>query len=109
MYRFREATERIRCMRELIRDRVVRTDAERALIITESYRKNENVVPIIKRPLALLDLCSKMTLRVEDFEILVGNRAKYFLGSALYPEWQGTPWIVNEIEQGNWTIRADGL
>jgi formate C-acetyltransferase len=96
-------------MRELIRDRVVRTDAERALIVTESYKKNENVVPIIKRPLALLDLCSKMTVRVEDFELLVGNRARHFLGSAVYPEWHGTPWIVDEIEQGNWTVRADGL
>ena len=49
MYKFRPATDRIRHMHQLIRDRVIRTDAERALIVTESYRKNKNVVPIIKR------------------------------------------------------------
>ncbi len=51
MYKFRTATDRIWQMRELIRDRVIRTDAERVLILTESYKRNKNVVPIIKRPM----------------------------------------------------------
>ena len=67
MYKFRPATDRIKLMRELIRDRVIQSDAERALIITESYKRNESVVPIIKRPLGTYDICSKMTIRVEDF------------------------------------------
>ena len=56
MYQFKPATERILRMRERIRDRVVRYDSERARILTESYQKNEYVVPIIKRPLALYEL-----------------------------------------------------
>jgi hypothetical protein len=56
MYEFRSATDRIKHMRELIRDRVIRSDAERALITTESCKRNENVVPIIKRPLATYDV-----------------------------------------------------
>ena len=39
MYQFRPVTERIRQMRELIRDRVVRFDSERAMILTEAYKK----------------------------------------------------------------------
>ncbi|SDE57462.1 glycyl radical protein [Sporomusa acidovorans] len=109
MYKFKSATERIKLMRELIRDRVIQTDAERALITTDSYKRNEHVVPIIKRPLATYDVCSKMTLRVEDFEIIVGNKAQNFLGSGINPEWSGTGWIPDGVEKGLWTLEADGL
>jgi formate C-acetyltransferase len=39
MYKFRPATDRIKHMHQLIRDRVIQTDAERALISTGSYKK----------------------------------------------------------------------
>ncbi|MFA0816713.1 MAG: pyruvate formate lyase family protein [Anaerofustis sp.] len=107
MYQFRPATERIQYMRELIRDRVIQTDAERALIITESYQKNEHVVPIIKRPMGTYDICSQMTVRVEDFELIVGNKAKNFLGACVNAEWAGAGWIPFFAQ--NWTLRKDGL
>ena len=72
-------------MHQLIRDRANRYDAERAMIVTESYQKNEHVPPMIKRPLATLDICSRMMVQAEDFELIVGNRAKHFLGSCIYP------------------------
>ena len=56
MYQFSPASERIQHMRELIRDRIVQYDSERARILTESSKRNEHVVPIIKRPLFLYDL-----------------------------------------------------
>ena len=40
MYGSRPTTDRIARMRELVRDRVIAIDAERALNITESYTKN---------------------------------------------------------------------
>jgi formate C-acetyltransferase len=94
-------------MRELIRDRVIQWDAERALIITESNKRNENVVPIIKRPLGTYDVCSKMTVRIEDFELIVGNKAKSFLGSGTMAEWNGSGWIPPMAE--NWNLKDDGL
>ena len=42
---FGPVTDRIAQMRELVRDRVIAIDAERALNITESYRKNLLVPP----------------------------------------------------------------
>ena len=79
MYEFRTVTDRINFMHRLIRDRVIRTDAERALITTGSSRRNEHVVPIIKRARIACDVCSQMTVRVEDYEIIVGNKGKHFL------------------------------
>ena len=40
MYTFRPATERIRALREKIRDRVIRYDSERLQIVTDAYREN---------------------------------------------------------------------
>ena len=78
MYTFRPATERINMLRELIRDRVIRYDAERLRIVTEVYRENEYLPPILKRPLAFKALCEQMTVRVEDFELIVGNKGPNF-------------------------------
>ena len=86
MYQFRPASERISMMRELIRDRVVRYDAERARIITESNKKYDNVIPMMKRPQMFYDLCSEMTVLVEDFEIIVGNKGPHFFSSPQYPD-----------------------
>jgi pyruvate formate-lyase/glycerol dehydratase family glycyl radical enzyme len=109
MYEFRPATDRIKLMRKLIRDRVIRFDAERALIATESNKRNENIVPIIKRPLATLDVCSQMTVRVEDFELIVGNKGKYFLGSGANPDWTGVSYAPSMSELEHWTLKEDGL
>ncbi len=109
MYEFKPATDRIWHLRELIRDRVLRCDAERALIMTDAYKKYENVVPIIKRPLALYELCEKMTVLVEDFELIIGNKSPYFFGSPQYPEWGDSDWFLTPIKKGEWTIKEDGL
>ena len=109
MYKFKPATDRIKLMHQLIRDRVIQTDAERALITTESSKRNEHVIPIIKRARIAYDVCSQMTVRVEDFEIIVGNKGRNFLGSGFNPEWSGEGWIPAMVENGSWTLREDGL
>lgn len=110
MYEFSKATERILHTRELIRDRVLRNDAERMQIITEAYKKYENVPPIIKRPLAFRDLCEKMTVFCEDFELIVGGKGPHYFSSPQYPEWgAGAPWMLEPIESGEWKIEEDGL
>jgi pyruvate-formate lyase len=109
MYQFRSVTDRIWHMRELIRDRVIRVDAERALLLTESYKKNKNVVPIIKRPMGTYDVCANMTVRVEDFELIVGNKAKTFCGSGFNPDWRGSGWVMTADVEHTWTLKEDGL
>ena len=109
MYSFSEATDRIWRMRERIRDRVVVYDAERARIVTESSRRNEHVMPIIKRALMLRDICSEMTVLVDDDEIIVGNKGPHFFTSPAYPEWGITDWVTDDVEQGKMTLSEDGL
>ncbi|MDR1065026.1 MAG: hypothetical protein LBL25_01490 [Oscillospiraceae bacterium] len=109
MYRYRPISERIQLMHDLIRDRVIQSDAETAVIITESWRENEGLLPYLKRPKALKAVCERMTVRVEDFEMIVGNTSKNFCGTGSSPDWGGAgimPWI---IDSGAWTLRDDGL
>ena len=50
MYEFCPATDRVKRIREKIRDRVLRLDSERGVLITEASKKYENVVPIPPDP-----------------------------------------------------------
>ncbi len=109
MYEFKPTTDRIKLMRQLVRDRVIEIDTERVMNLTESYKKNAKMPPIIKIPLATYDICSKMTCRIEDFDLIVGNIGRKFLGSGMWPDWDGS-WLWKELEEGKlWHLQHDGL
>ena len=99
--------DRISYMRDRLRNRTVIWDAERAMITTEAYKATENMVPIIRRPTATLEVCKKMTVRVEDFELIVGNRGQHFMGGCRNPEWYGAGYIPYLID--DYTLEDDGL
>ncbi|MDR2196424.1 MAG: hypothetical protein LBO07_00445 [Coriobacteriales bacterium] len=109
MYEFRPATDRIQRLRQQVRDRVLHCDAERSNIITAAYKKYENVVPIIKKPLALYELCSQMTVLIGEEELIVGNKGPHIFSSPGFPEWGISDWILGPIESGEWTLEEDGL
>ncbi len=69
-------TERIWKMRERIRDRVLRCDAERAVIMTEASKKYENIVPIIRRPLMFQEVAKRITTLVDDDDLLWAARGR---------------------------------
>ncbi|MCR5846105.1 MAG: pyruvate formate lyase family protein, partial [bacterium] len=109
MYEFREVKPRIAYMRELIRNRVCRSDAERAGIATEAFKKYRCMIPAIRRAMVCKEVCEQATVRVEDFELIVGNIGKEFLGSGYNPEWGNTDWIVKEIENCGWILGEDNI
>ena len=109
MYEFSPITDRIRRMREAIRDRVMRDSSERTRIITDAYRKYDNIIPMIKRPLALKELCERMTIYIGDDELIVGNKGPYLFSGVQYPEWGASEWIIDPIEKGLWKLGEDGL
>ena len=73
------------------------TSIEQALIITETYKKNEDKPIIIKRALALKNSLSKLEIGVEKEELIVGNRTKGVRYGVIFPE-SGSSWIDKEIE-----------
>ena len=110
MYEFRPATERIWAMRNRIRDRVIRCDSERSTIITEASKMYENIVPIIKRPLMMKEIAKKISVLIDDDEIITGSKGPYFFSSPSYPEWGAmSDWITTAVRSGEWKLKDDGL
>ena len=109
MYQFKPISERMQLMHQKVRDRVIQMDAERAMITTKVLKENENLLPVLRRPLVLKTICEEMTIRVEDWEMIVGNTSKNFCGDGNEPDWDGIGWIPNAIRSGAFTMREDGL
>ena len=109
MYEFRTITGRAWAFREVVRDRVFQVDSERSMIVTDFYRNHENIAPVLRIPMALKEVCSKMTVRVEDGEILVANRSRYSHGSTNQVEWNGPGWAPQAVKLGIWKKGEDGF
>ncbi len=62
--------------------------SERTKIMTESYMEHEDEPGILKRAHFFYDICSKMTVRVEEEdELIVGNQGKSYRSVSPYPDW----------------------
>jgi len=70
MYEFRPVSDRVARMKELYRDAPFVLDAERALIVTETYRTLKHAPAAIKKAQSLYDACARMTIRVEKDELI---------------------------------------
>ena len=108
MYQFRPVTERMKVMHDRVRDRYFQVDSERSVIITNAYKKYENVIPVIRNALIFKAICEEMTVRVEEYEVLVANSAKYFCGTLGNPRWGGGGIYVKLADQGVWKKGEDG-
>lgn len=87
---------------------------EQALIITETYKQNEDKPVIIKRALALKNALSELEIGVEAEELIVGNRTKGVRYGVVFPE-SGSSWINKEIEtlgsrdQDKFDVKAEDI
>ncbi|MDY2625645.1 MAG: pyruvate formate lyase family protein [Coriobacteriales bacterium] len=110
MYESMGVTARIRIMRERIRNRTIQIDAERSTILTKAYKNGlAEVAPIMRVPLGLYEVCSKVTCPVEDFELIVGSIGKHFCGAGVNSDWKGASWVLDMVEKGLWRLGEDGL
>ncbi|MDR1016113.1 MAG: hypothetical protein LBL67_01400 [Coriobacteriales bacterium] len=117
MYEFSPVSPRVKKIHERVRNRVVRVDSERARIVMESYKANQNLPWVLKMPTATKDVCLKKTCCVDDDQIFVGNHGASEFGSPDWAEWDGCDWIVAEIDadtdkpedEREWHLEEDGL
>jgi formate C-acetyltransferase len=99
MATFKPVSARVERLKERYRTTYPILDSERASIVTEFYRENEDEMGIIKRAKTLFEVCSKMTIRVEEDELIVGNMAKNYRGATMFPEF-GVTWFFDELRSG---------
>jgi formate C-acetyltransferase len=103
MYQFRPYTDRIWKYRERIRNRVIQADAERLEIKADAWNKFKDIVPMIRIPLTTREIVSRMTIAIEDDELIVGSKAKNFCGAS------GAYWALMVSPENGWTLHDDGL
>jgi len=89
--------ERIERLRERFLRSERKVDIERAMIVTETYRQNEEKPQIIKRALALKAILSRMGIDLRDDELIVGNQNKDRRGVPLFPEY-AVDWISEQMD-----------
>jgi formate C-acetyltransferase len=85
-------------LRKFYRDEIPTLDSERTKIMTDYYMGHMNERPIIKRAQAMYEVLTKMTVRVDEDELIVGNIGKYRKGCFLLCEQQGLDWIPMELD-----------
>jgi len=73
-------------------------DAERAVLVTEAYRKFENKPQLIKVAEALAHVLRNVTLHIVDDQLLVGDSAAPPKSCPIYPEFS-YQWIINELNE----------
>ncbi|NOY07666.1 MAG: formate C-acetyltransferase/glycerol dehydratase family glycyl radical enzyme [Spirochaetes bacterium] len=70
---------------------------EQALLITESYKENENKPKIIRRALGLANSLRNISISIEKDELITGNRSMGVRDGIVFPE-AGISWIKKEID-----------
>lgn len=88
---------RIKILKEKMLSQKRYASVEQALIITETYKQNEEKPVIIKRALSLKNSLLKLEIDAETEELIVGNRTKGARYGVVFPE-SGSSWIDREIE-----------
>lgn len=90
-------TERISSLKEKMLSQPRYASIEQAMIITNTYKENENKPRIIQRALALKNAMEKLEIRVEPEELIVGNRTAGVRYGIVFPE-SGSTWVDKEFE-----------
>ena len=70
---------------------------ERARIYTEVYRANQDKPLVVTRALALEETLRRMSVTIDDGELIVGNQSSQPRAAPLFPEY-AVGWILNELD-----------
>ena len=93
-----EITERIAHLREKVLSTKPTVCTERARFYTEVYRDNEEQPVIIKRALALQKTLEKMTIFIDEGELIVGNQSSGHRAAPIFPEY-AVDWLPEEMDE----------
>jgi formate C-acetyltransferase len=90
--------ESVKLLRDEFFQKWVRSvDTERVEIVTESFFRHIGNPPVKQRALVLKDILEKMTIKIYDKEMFVGNQGRGKRGVPLFPEY-GYKWILEQMD-----------
>ncbi len=95
--RFGDLTPRMDDFREKVLDKKPYVCAQRALLVTETYKEHQNQPPVMKRALMLKNILEKMSIYIEDETLIVGNQAASNKDAPVFPEYT-LEFVINELD-----------
>ena len=90
-------SERILNLKERMLNEERYVSMEQAVLITESYKENENLPRPIQRAHALEKALLNIGIKIDPDEIIVGNRTSGVRGGVVSPE-AGISWVDKELD-----------
>lgn len=94
---FSKPTDRVERLRNMIVNAVPCIEAERAVLITQSYQSTEGLPMIMRRAKALENILNNLTVTIREDELVVGTLTKAVRSCQLFPE-NSYKWIVEEFD-----------
>ncbi len=94
---FGALTNRMQAFREEVLDEKPYVDAERAVIVTDVYKKHQNQARVMLRALMLKEILEKQSIYIEDKTLLVGNQATKNRNAPVFPEYT-MKFIIDELD-----------
>ena len=92
-----EKSERIPLLVSALYERMPEIEADRAVLITESYKNTEGLPIITRRAMAFKHILENLPITVRDNELIVGSATKAPRGCQVFPEYS-FEWLEAEFD-----------
>lgn len=94
---FGQLTDRMNKYREAVLTKKPYIDAERALLVTGTYKKHMDKPANLKRAYMLQNILEHMTIYIEDDSFIAGNQASSNKDAPIFPEYT-LEFVINELD-----------
>lgn len=94
---FSEPTERVKRLKKAIVDAIPYVEAERAVLVTESYKETEGLSPIMRRAKAAEKIFNSLPVTIHPDELIVGAITKNLRSTEICPEFS-YDWVEKEFK-----------
>ncbi|MBZ9691694.1 glycyl radical protein [Clostridium cagae] len=95
---FINPTKRVEKLKEEIFSAIPCIEADRAIILTESFKETENEPIIIRKAKSLEKILSEIPVVIRDNELIVGSLTKNPRSCQVFPEFSNQ-WLVDEFDK----------
>lgn len=90
-------TDRIKDLREELFAKMPEVEADRAVLLTESYKKTENLPMVMRRALSFKHILENIPITIRSRELIVGSSTKSPRSCQVYPEFS-FEWLEAELD-----------
>lgn len=94
---FGKLSERMQCFRNEVLNEKPYVDAERAVLVTDVYKKHQNQPRVMLRALMLKEILENQTIYIESNTLIAGNQATKNRNAPVFPEYT-MKFIMDELD-----------